>query len=98
MRSGSDGMELGRSTAPLHGPVTGPPLLRPCCDRTIGLVQRASRADGPEPPAEIRHPWFGCRPDWLMPSNMRRHATPYGGAPVNSSLRLPRRGWQAPHR
>ncbi|MEW5355326.1 hypothetical protein E0E62_23260 [Streptomyces sp. 16-176A] len=52
MRSGSDEDELDRSTAPLHGPGTGPPRLRPCCDRTVGLVQRASRADDPEPPAE----------------------------------------------
>ncbi|PWI12034.1 hypothetical protein DIZ27_03485 [Streptomyces sp. NWU339] len=61
-RSGSDGAELDRLTAPMHGPRTGPPLLRPCRDRTVGLVQRASRADGPGPPAEIRHPWFGRRP------------------------------------
>ncbi|OPG08847.1 hypothetical protein B1R27_07945 [Streptomyces sp. GKU 895] len=52
MRSGSDGVELDRSTARLHGPGTGPPPVRPCGNRTIGLVQRASRADGPVPPAE----------------------------------------------
>ncbi|OMI87446.1 hypothetical protein BSZ07_24785 [Streptomyces sp. M1013] len=53
----------------------------------MGLVQRASRADGSVPSAEIRHPWFGRRPAWLMPSNERRHATTQDGAPVNSSLR-----------
>src|SRR5690606_9901767 len=47
-------------------------------------MQRASRADDPAPPAEIRHPWFGCRPVWLMPSNKRCHASPRDGAPVNS--------------
>ncbi|PWI17784.1 hypothetical protein DI272_29215 [Streptomyces sp. Act143] len=55
MRSGSDGVELDRSTAALHtahGPRTGPPPVRPCGRRTIGLVQRASRADGPVPSAE----------------------------------------------
>ncbi|GAA3806886.1 hypothetical protein FNH04_35985 [Streptomyces phyllanthi] len=92
MRSGSDEEELDRSMAPLHGPRTGPELLRPCDDHTVGLVQRASRADGPVPPAEIRHPWFGRRPDWLMPSNMRRHATPRNGALVNSSLLPPQPG------
>ncbi|POX52991.1 hypothetical protein C3488_06600 [Streptomyces sp. Ru72] len=93
MRSGSDEAELDRSSAAMHGPRTGPPRLRPCCDRTVGLVQRASRADGPVPSAEIRHPWFGCRPVWLMPSKMRRHATAYDGAPVNSLLHpVPRAG------
>ncbi|GAA3495688.1 hypothetical protein GCM10019016_027880 [Streptomyces prasinosporus] len=51
MRSGSDEAELDRSTALRHtpvrsGPGTGPPPLLPCRDRTVGLVQRASRADG----------------------------------------------------
>jgi len=47
MRSGSDEAELDRSTALMHdGPRTGPPPLLPCRDRTVGLVQRASRADG----------------------------------------------------
>ncbi|OOV32833.1 hypothetical protein SM007_08600 [Streptomyces avermitilis] len=90
MRSGSDEGDLDRSTAAMHGPWTGPPL-RPRCDRTVGLVQRASRADGPEPPAEIRHPWFGCRPPCLMPSNKRCHATAYDGALMNSLLLLSRR-------
>ncbi|TKT10988.1 hypothetical protein E4U92_04280 [Streptomyces galbus] len=97
MRSGSDEVEAGpggwghpgRSAALAHGgPRTGPPRLLPCRDRTVGLVQRASRADSSEPSAEIRHPWFGCRPVWLIPSNERRHATAPGGAPVNSSLRV----------
>ncbi|QFI44930.1 hypothetical protein FQ762_25975 [Streptomyces coelicolor A3(2)] len=75
--------------AALHwrGPGTGPPPRLPCRDRTVGLVQRASRADGSVPSAEIRHPWFGRRPAWSMPSNKRRHATTQDGAPVNSSLR-----------
>ncbi|QEV27550.1 hypothetical protein CP976_27845 [Streptomyces coeruleorubidus] len=94
MRSGSDGVELDRSSAALHGPRTGPPPLRPCCDRTIGLVQRASRADGPVPSAEIRHPGIGHRPDWLMPSNERRHATAYDGGPVNSVLRTSSEGYR----
>ncbi|AZS85321.1 hypothetical protein ELQ87_14180 [Streptomyces griseoviridis] len=94
MRSGSDGVEcrvrLGgtdpdRSTAASHGPGTGPPLLLPC-RRTVGLVQRASRADGPVPSAEIRHPWFGRRPARVMPSNARDHATAQGGVLVNSLL------------
>ncbi|PZT68680.1 hypothetical protein DN402_12985 [Streptomyces sp. SW4] len=68
----------------LHGPATGP-RLRPCRDRTVGLVQRASRADGPVPPAEMRRPWFGHRPGGVMPSNSGRHATAHDGAPVNSS-------------
>ncbi|AZM75812.1 hypothetical protein D1J63_13145 [Streptomyces sp. KPB2] len=78
--------------AALHwrGPWTGPPPRLPCRDRTVGLVQRASRADGSVPPAEIRHPWVGRRPAWVMPSNKRRHATTQDGAPVNSSLRLHR--------
>ncbi|AZP20131.1 hypothetical protein EJC51_31120 [Streptomyces aquilus] len=92
MRSGSDGVELDRSTARLHGPGTGPPPVRPCGHRTIGLVQRASRADGPVPPAEIRHPWFGHRPVWLMPSNMRCHADANDGALVNSLLHTPQTG------
>ncbi|KAB1147726.1 hypothetical protein F7R91_11605 [Streptomyces luteolifulvus] len=92
MRSGSDGVELDRSSAALRGPKTGPPLPRPCWDRTVGLVQRASRADGPVPSAEIRHPWFGRRPVWLMPSNMRSHATARDGAPVNSLLLPPQKG------
>lgn len=87
-------MELDRSSAALRGPKTGPPPLRPCGDRTIGLVQRASRADGPVPSAEIRHPWFGRRPDWVMPSNERRHATAYDGEPVNSVLRAPSAGYR----
>ncbi|MBP5937220.1 hypothetical protein F3K43_15445 [Streptomyces sp. LBUM 1476] len=87
-RSGSDGVELDRSRTRLHGPRTGPPLLRPCRDRTVVLVQRASRADGPVPSAEIRHPWVGCRPAWLMPSNLRRHATAKHGVLVNSLLRV----------
>ncbi|OSC71832.1 hypothetical protein CJI59_34990 [Streptomyces sp. Alain-F2R5] len=76
-----------RSTAALHwrGPRAGPPPRLPCRDRTVGLVQRASRADGSAPSAEIRHPWFGRRPAWLMPSNKRRHATAQDDAPVNSS-------------
>ncbi len=92
MRSGSDEEKLDRLPAALHGPKTGPPLLRPCRDRTVGLVQRASRADGPEPPAEIRRPWFGHRPAWLMPSNMRRHATFCNDGKVNSALPLSRNG------
>ncbi|QFZ74530.1 hypothetical protein GFH48_15785 [Streptomyces fagopyri] len=83
MRSGSDEGDLDRSTATLRGPGTGPPL-RPCCDRTVGLVQRASRADGPVPSAEIRHPWFGRRPAWLMPSNAHGHARACDHAFVNS--------------
>ncbi|QFX81937.1 hypothetical protein GEV49_14055 [Streptomyces sp. SYP-A7193] len=75
--------------AALHwrGPGTGPPPRLPCRDRTVGLVQRASRADGSVPSAENRHPWFGRRPAWVMPSNKRRHAPTQDGAPVNSSLR-----------
>ncbi|MPY38155.1 hypothetical protein FNH09_45190 [Streptomyces adustus] len=85
MRSGSDEKELDRLTAPMHGgPRTGPPRLRPCWEHTVGLVQRASRADGPEPSAEMRYPWFGHRPAWLMPSKMHAHATAYDGAPMNS--------------
>ncbi|ARP72059.1 hypothetical protein LK07_22425 [Streptomyces pluripotens] len=93
MRSGSDGVEAGpggweqcdRSLAPAcGGPGAGPPRLLRCSDRTVGLVQRASRADGPVPPAEIRHPWFGRRPAWLMPSNARRHANTANGALMNS--------------
>jgi hypothetical protein len=92
MRSGSDESELDRLTATLHGPKTGPPLLLPCRDRTVGLVQRASRVDGPEPPTEIRCPGFGRRPVWLMPSNMRRHATVRNDAQVNSVLLAPQYG------
>ncbi|TFV32889.1 hypothetical protein E4K10_26595 [Streptomyces sp. T1317-0309] len=76
MRSGSDGVELDRSSATMHGPKTGPPLLPPCRYRTVALVQRASRADDPEPSAEIRHPWFGCRPVW---SYALEHAPPCHG-------------------
>ncbi|AQS67788.1 hypothetical protein B1H29_13405 [Streptomyces pactum] len=70
MDAGPGGRErAGRSRAALHwrGPRTGPPPRLPCRDRTVGLVQRASRADGSVPSAEIRHPWFGRRPAWLMP-------------------------------
>ncbi|RDD85228.1 hypothetical protein DVZ84_31245 [Streptomyces parvulus] len=88
--------------AALHwrGPWAGPPPRLPCCDRTVGLVQRASRADGSVPSAEIRHPWFGRRPACLMPWNERGHATAEGGAPVNSSLRAyrGRRVWRGAER
>ncbi|TRO64923.1 hypothetical protein E4K73_15815 [Streptomyces sp. IB201691-2A2] len=83
MRSGSDGGELDRCAAAMHGPTTGP-LRFVRTDRTVGLVQRASRADGPVPSAEIRHPWFGCRPARLMPSNARCHAKGDDGAFVNT--------------
>ncbi|PZH04658.1 hypothetical protein C1I97_19220 [Streptomyces sp. NTH33] len=95
MRSGSDEVELDRSAAPAHGgPRTGPRRRLPRCDRAVGLVQRASRADGPEPPAEIRHPWFGCRPVSLMPSNTRRHANARNDARVNSGRQVSRQ-WEA---
>ncbi|QDN59810.1 hypothetical protein FNV62_32920 [Streptomyces sp. RLB3-17] len=82
MRSGSDGEELDRSWPHCAGRRPALRLVR--TDRTVGLVQRASRADGPVPSAEIRHPWFGRRPAWLMPSNMRGHARACDHAFVNS--------------
>ncbi|PSM39396.1 hypothetical protein C6Y14_31430 [Streptomyces dioscori] len=62
MRSGSDGGEAGRWAGRIPAGFrlrcTGrePALRLVRTDRTVALVQRASRADGPVPSAEIRHP------------------------------------------
>lgn len=52
-------------------------------NRTSVLVQRASRADGPMPSAEMRHPWIGRRPASDIPSYVRPHAMAYDGRSVN---------------
>ncbi|RSR95643.1 hypothetical protein EF917_24995 [Streptomyces sp. WAC00469] len=75
MRSGSDEAGPDRSLALATGREPALKPLRPCCDRTVRLAQRASRADGLRPSAAIRHPWFGCRPDGFMPSISRPHAS-----------------------